>query len=61
MSANTHRHHYLFAVAVQYGVLQHVVRDGVEDVPSHRHRSQVEVKEPLKLVQRHYKMLPESL
>lgn len=38
-----------------------MVRDGVEDASSHRHGSQVEVKQPLKLIERQYKMLPESL
>ncbi|XP_042364148.1 DNA-directed RNA polymerase III subunit RPC5 [Plectropomus leopardus] len=60
-SLNTHRHHYLFALAEQYGVLQHVVRDGGEDAPSHRHGGQVQAEQPLKLIQRQYKMLPESL
>lgn len=58
---NTHRHHYLFAVAEQYGLLQHVVRDGVEHEAPRRHGSHVEVKQPLYLIQSQYKMLPESL
>lgn len=58
---NTHRHHYLFALAEQYGVLQHVVRDGGVDAVSRRHGGDVEAKQPLELIQCQYKMLLESL
>lgn len=61
LQQNTHRHHYLFALAEQHGVLQHVIRDGAKDALSRRHGSQVKVKQPLQLVQRQHKMLPESL
>lgn len=58
---NTHRHRNLFALAEQYGVLQHAVWDRVEQTGSSRHGGQVEVKQPLKLIQRQYKMLLERL